>query len=195
MFFKNSFKNEAQNVYSKIEGLSKIEYFEKYYIKELFELLHQAEELLQEISVENSNIDFLNFSKLFIEEVYELEGDNIADFINIWNWFQADKEWNQFTGSDGKEIGLKILNIITNWKIDDDFISGSKVFLNNEYGLILNKHRNNNFGIIRWDSPKQADEEDWIGMFGTFKQMGGKIINQNYQFKYINDDGSLKDRI
>lgn len=193
MFFKNLFKKTTPNVYSKTDGLSKLEYFEKYQLKELFNLLHQAKELLEKNFPENSNTDFLNFKNLFIEEIYELEDDNIADFATIWSWFQTDKEWNQFTGLIGKEIGLKILNITTNWKIDDDFISGFKVFLDNEYGVILNKERNNCFGIIRWDTSKEVDEEDWIGMFWNFKQMGGKIINQNHQFQYINDDGSLKD--
>ncbi|WP_279197107.1 hypothetical protein [Chryseobacterium indoltheticum] len=175
--------------------MTKIEYFEKYQIKELFTLLHQAEELLEEISIENSNNDLLNFKKLFIEEVYELESDNIADFTNIWNWFQTNKEWNQFTGLKGEKIGVKILHIITKWKIDDDFIPGFKISLENEYGVILEKQKENNFGIIRWDTPKEVDEEDWIGMFETFKKMGGKIIDQNHQFKYINDDGSLKNQI
>ncbi|MFL9833244.1 hypothetical protein [Chryseobacterium terrae] len=195
MFFKNLFKNKIPNVYSKTDGLSKVEYFEKYQLKELFNLLHQAEELLEEISSKNSNTDFLNFKNVFIEEIYELEGENIADFTNIWNWFQTDKEWNQFTALSGKEIGLKILNITTNWKIDDDFIPRFKISLENEYGIILEKQKENNFGIIRWDTPKEVDEENWIGMFETFKKMGGKIINQNHQFKYINDDGSLKNKI
>jgi|GEM_PF-633809 len=193
MCFKNLFKIKTPNVYSKTDGLSKLEYFEKYQLKELFNLLHQAEELLKEISSENLNINFLNFKNIFIEEIYELEGDNIGDFTSIWSWFQTDKEWNQFTGLSGKEIGLKILNITTNWKIDNDFISGFKVFLDNEYGVILNKQRNNSFGIIRWDTLKEVDEEDWIGMFWNFKHMGGKVINQNHQFQYINNDGSLKD--
>lgn len=194
MFFKNLFKKTTPNVYSKTNGLSKLEYFEKYQLKELFNLLHQAEELLEEISSKNSNTDFLNFKNLFTEEIYELEDDNIGDFTIIWNWFQIDKEWNRFTGLIGKEIGLKILNITTKWKIDDDFISGFKVFLDNEYGVVLNRERNNSFGIIRWDTSKEVDEEDWIGMFWNFKQMGGKIINENHQFQYINDDGSLKER-
>ncbi|KFE98154.1 hypothetical protein IX39_17335 [Chryseobacterium formosense] len=193
MFFKNLFKDNKSNAYYKTDRLSKIEYFEKYQLKELFNLLHQAEELLEEVCSENSHTDFINFKKLFVEEIYELEGDNIADFTNIWNWFQTNKEWNQFTGLTGKELGHKILNITTNWKIDDDFISGFKVFLDNEYGVILDKERNNNFGIIRWDTLKEVDEEDWIGMFWNFKQMGGKVISQNHQFKYINDNGNLKD--
>lgn len=195
MFFKNLFKNKTPNVYSKTDRVPKIEYFEKYQIKELFTLLHQAEELLEEISIENSNNDLLNFKKLFIEEVYELESDNIADFTNIWNWFQTNKEWSQFTGLKGEKIGVKILPITTKWKIDDDFIPGFKISLENEYGVILEKQKENNFGIIRWDTPKEVDEEDWIGMFETFKKIGGKIIDQNHQFKYINDDGSLKNQI
>ncbi|MCX8531318.1 hypothetical protein [Chryseobacterium luquanense] len=192
MFFKNIFNKNKITIYSKTNGLSKIEYVEKYQLKNLFTLLHQAEDLIEELALTNSDVKFLKFKNIFIEEICEIEGDNIADITKVWNWFKPHKEWNDFTGSKGIEIGSQIFNITTTWKLDDDFIPGTKVSLDNEYGLILDKGNDCSFGIIRWDTPKEVDEEDWVGMFGTFKESGGKIINESHQFKYINNDGSLK---
>lgn len=79
--------------------------------------------------------------------------------------------------------------------IDKDFSPGTKIFLENEYGVIIDFKENELSIIIRWDTPKENDFEDWSSMQGTFFDMGGKIINQNHQFNYINDDGSLKDKI
>jgi len=79
--------------------------------------------------------------------------------------------------------------------LDEQFTDGTKVFLDNEYGVIINLKDHNLSTIIRWDTPKENDFEDWCSMWGTFLNMGGKIINQDHQFKYINDDGSLKLKI
>lgn len=193
--FKNIFNRKKTHVYSKTNGLSKIEYAEKYQLKKLFTLLHQAEELIEESTLTNSDVQFLKFKNVFIEEIYELEGDNVADFTKIWNWFKPNREWIQFTESNGTEIASQIFTITNIWKLDDDFILGTMVFLDNEFGIILDKKRDENFGIIRWDTPKKIDEEDWIGMFCTFKEMGGEILDQGHQFKYINDDGTLKKNV
>lgn len=148
--------------------------------------------MLKELALTNSDPKFIKFKNLLIEEIYEVEGDNVANFTNIWNWFKPNKEWRQFTEAKGMEIGSQIFSIVNIWKIDDDFISGSIVFLDNEYGVILDKEKDNNFGIIRWDTPHEVDEEDWIGMFGTFRELGGVIVDNSHQFKYINNDGSFK---
>ncbi|ANF53183.1 hypothetical protein A0O34_14195 [Chryseobacterium glaciei] len=79
--------------------------------------------------------------------------------------------------------------------MDGDFSIGMKVFLDNEYGVIIDLKIHELSTVIRWDTPKEKDIEDWCSMWQTFFDMGGKIINQNHQFKYINDDGSLKDKI
>ena len=75
-----------------------------------------------------------------------------------------------------------------------EFSIGMKVLLSGEYGIVItsNLEEINQYGIIRWDTEKENDIEDWRGMFGTFVNMGGKIIEENYKFKFINDDGSLK---
>jgi len=75
----------------------------------------------------------------------------------------------------------------------EDFQVGTKVFLDNEYGIIVNVNFHKNSTVVRWDTAVENDFEDWSGMWGTFLQMGGKKIDPNYQFKYINDDGTLKD--
>jgi hypothetical protein len=74
----------------------------------------------------------------------------------------------------------------------EDFQVGTKVFLENEYGVIVNLKSHEFSTMIRWDTPDEKDFEDWSGMWGPFVQIGGKIIDSNYQFKYINDDGTLK---
>lgn len=48
------------------------------------------------------------------------------------------------------------------------------------------------YGLIRWDTNKELDFEDHRGMFGSFIQVGGKEVDQSYQFKFINEDGTLK---
>jgi len=75
-----------------------------------------------------------------------------------------------------------------------DFNLGMKVSLSGEYGIVIksNLEEFNQYGIIRWDTEKENDIEDWRGMFGTFTEMGGKIIEENYTFKFINDDGNAK---
>ena len=66
-----------------------------------------------------------------------------------------------------------------------------KVSLNGEFGVVINSY-NQNFEVIRWDTNTQNDSEDWTGQFGSFLQIGGKILDDDYKFKFINDDGSLK---
>ena len=69
-----------------------------------------------------------------------------------------------------------------------------KVVLDGEFGVVINDEfdKTDFCGIIRWDIPKENDIEDWTGQFGTFIDIGGKIINENYVFQFINNDGSLK---
>jgi hypothetical protein len=79
-------------------------------------------------------------------------------------------------------------------KMSIDFNLGIKVSLDGEFGIVINSvtDENNLYGLIRWDTPKISDLEDWRGQFSSFIQLGGKILDENYAFKFINDDGSLK---
>jgi hypothetical protein len=77
-----------------------------------------------------------------------------------------------------------------------DFIPGTKVSLHNEVGIVLNETNDSNlFGLIRWDTDKECDVEDWRGLFGSFVASGGHIIDQTYEFTYIDDNGKRKEPI
>jgi hypothetical protein len=94
-------------------------------------------------------------------------------------------------------------------KMATDFYPGMKVCLDGEYGVVMPdcwdwdgvyyvgrvKHQvtpSKNYGLIRWDTDKESDLQDWTGLFGSFIQTGGEEVDQNHQFQFINDDGSLK---
>ena len=64
--------------------------------------------------------------------------------------------------------------------------------MNEENGVVLDVEINGIYGKIRWDTNKENDIEDWSGLFGSFFDAGGKILNQDFKFKHINDDGTLK---
>jgi hypothetical protein len=75
-----------------------------------------------------------------------------------------------------------------------EFSYGMKVTQNGEFGVVIEAEPEwpNMYGIIRWDNSIENDTEDWRGQFGAFIQIGGKILDENYSFEFINDDGSLK---
>jgi hypothetical protein len=91
----------------------------------------------------------------------------------------------------------------------NDFYPLMKVCLNSEYGVVMDEFWEGDgcymvngityqgvpyklYGLIRWDTNKKEDFEDWRGLWGSFIAMGGRKINENYQFEFINDDGTLK---
>jgi hypothetical protein len=76
----------------------------------------------------------------------------------------------------------------------NDFEIGMKVSLDGEYGVVVHSELDqpNFIGMIRWDTNSKSDLESWNGLFGTFMQNGGKILDDNYEFEFINDDGTLK---
>ena len=78
--------------------------------------------------------------------------------------------------------------------MDKDFFIGMKVSLDNEFGVVIKSESDNQniHGVIRWDTPNENDLEDWRGLFGTFISSGGEIINSDYTFKFITDEGNLK---
>lgn len=77
--------------------------------------------------------------------------------------------------------------------MQQDFLPGMKVSVDNEYGVVLDERTDNgDYGLIRWDTNKENDCEDWRGLFGTFLNIGGQIIDQSFEFKFINDDGAKK---
>jgi len=175
------------------DKLSKVDYWTKWELFELFDYLHKAERLLTDIGNDKGAGEFLKFKKDFTEELYEVKGDNVANFTRIWEWFTPTKEWEIYSGQQGKKLGNNIFRIVDKWKRNQDFVTGTKVLLNNEFGVVLDKTDGNSmYGQIRWDTNKENDIEDWAGLFGSFLQTGGQIINQEHKFIFINDDGTTK---
>ncbi|MBZ4034934.1 hypothetical protein K6T82_09155 [Flavobacterium sp. 17A] len=78
--------------------------------------------------------------------------------------------------------------------MENDFVYGMKVSLDNEFGVVIREKSDdsNLIGVICWDSPQKNNTEDWRGQFGTFIRIGGKILDSEYVFQFINDDGSFK---
>lgn len=90
----------------------------------------------------------------------------------------------------------------------DNFYPFMKVSLNGEFGVVTDqfwegddtytvKREAHNgtpykcYGLIRWDTNKGQDYEDWRGLWGTFVALGGQEIDLEYKFKFINDDGTF----
>lgn len=115
-------------------GLSKIEYWKKWGLFELFEDLDKAAKLLDELADNSEEDTFKRFKKEFIEELYEVKGSNLGDFTTMWEWFTPNKEWDIMTGKAGIELGDRIFILVDRWKRNQDFLPGTKVSLGNEYG-------------------------------------------------------------
>jgi hypothetical protein len=74
-----------------------------------------------------------------------------------------------------------------------EFIPGTKVSLKNEFGVVLEKTVDSELvGLIRWDTQNENDIEDWRGLFGSFLQSGGQVVDPDHKFNFINDKGQLK---
>ncbi|GAO44783.1 hypothetical protein [Flavihumibacter petaseus] len=185
--FKRLFKKHNSR------NLSKVDYWKKWELFELFDNLNEVEKLLNDIAKDKQSNELEKFRSDFIEELYEIKGDNVADFTAIWKWFMPTKEWDTFAGQNGKKIGDNIFRITDKWKRNQDFLVGTKVSLQNEFGVVLEKTEGNNlYGLIRWDTDRVNGVEDWRGLFGSFLQAGGQVINQDHEFRFINDDGTMK---
>lgn len=78
--------------------------------------------------------------------------------------------------------------------MNDSFKIGMKVSLNGEFGIVVKSEfdKPDFHGLIRWYNRKESDFEDWRGQFGTFKSLGGQILDKTHQFEFITDDGDLK---
>jgi hypothetical protein len=185
------------NLFQKLFGrrgkqLSKIEYWRKWEIFELFDDLHEVEKLLTSGQFHaNSEVD--KFKAEFIEELYEIEGDNVADFTRMWIWFSPSNKWDSIVGTKGNELGKRIFQRTDRWKRNQEFVPGTKVSMKDEYGVVLDGTADNKLiGLIRWDTEQENDIEDWRGLFGNFLRSGGQIIDQDYDFKFIDDKGQSK---
>jgi len=98
------------------------------------------------------------------------------------------------TGGDAKM--MKTNDIMREEEQKDDFYPFMKVSLEGRNGVVTAEVRTgmdrSHYGVIRWDSNNEAELEDWRGLWETFIEMGGHEIGRDYQFRFINDDGTLK---
>ena len=79
-----------------------------------------------------------------------------------------------------------------------------KIQLDGEYGVVLDEEgialygvadwntTPKEYGVVRWDTEKENDIEDWRGLFGSFFNAGGTVVEPNHEFEFINDKGSIK---
>lgn len=114
--------------------LSKIEYWKKWELFELIEDLHKAEKLLSTCKAGYSGefISAEDFHRAFVDELYNIEFDNVADFTLMWRWFMPNCIWDDFTGTEGLELGSRIFARLDRWKRNHDFVPETKVSLNGE---------------------------------------------------------------
>jgi hypothetical protein len=188
--FKRLFNKKAPKPQ---KDISKDEYWKQWELFQLFEDLSKGEKLLNDTVNNNPTSELLKFRSDYIEELNEVKGDNVADFTRIWEWFKPCREWENLVGKPGKKISNNIFRILDRWKRNQDFLIGTKVSLDGDFGVVLDKTEDwNEYGFIRWDTNKVNDVEDWRGLFGSFLQAGGCVISQEHEFKYINDDGTIK---
>jgi hypothetical protein len=80
--------------------------------------------------------------------------------------------------------------------MNEGFYLGMKVSKDNEIGIVVPAKEGTAWdeepGIIRWDTPNEKDLEDWRGLFGTFIESGGSEIHSDMEFKFIKENGDLK---
>lgn len=95
--------------------LSKVEYWKKWELFELFDDLHEALKLLSLIHCVKGS-EFEKFKLDFEEELGDLEGDNVADFTKIWEWFSPGNKWDNLVGPEGEELGKRIFRRTDRWK-------------------------------------------------------------------------------
>ncbi|RQO77755.1 hypothetical protein DBR40_07205 [Pedobacter sp. KBW01] len=169
--------------------LSKVDYWKAFELYALFDDLDKVMAVLEQM--DDTRIDFIAFKDWFSEELGELEGANVPDFTRVWLWFSPGAEWDRVTGKQGAELGRSVFKRADWWKRNQDFLPGSIVCLEGEYGVVLGDSEDGLFGLVRWDTDKDQDAEDWRGIWGNFLAMGGKVV-EDHEFNFIDRYGNLK---
>lgn len=76
------------------------------------------------------------------------------------------------------------------------FYFGMKVKHGDELGIVIKPEIktewDNEPGLIRWDTNKENDIEDWRGLFGVFVDSGGHEIPIDTNFQFITETGLIK---
>ncbi|MBP7319161.1 MAG: hypothetical protein BGO40_03540 [Chryseobacterium sp. 39-10] len=115
-------------------------------------------------------------------EICFWEDDNVQsdnpNFIVGANKISLNKAKENYS-----KFGISNPNLIENKIENNDFYPGMKVKLNDEYGIVTNEKNYDSYGIILWDTEKMNDLENWCGLFGSFRDSGGIIVDNKYEFK------------
>jgi len=103
---------------TKQKRLSKMEYWKKWEFFELLDDLHKAEKLLSNYKGRHSG----NFSpaekfhEALLDAIDDIELGNQTDLTPFYIWFAPTSIWDDFTGTEGNELGNKIFERVNNWK-------------------------------------------------------------------------------
>lgn len=97
--------------------MDKVEIWKKYEIFDLFKDLEEAEEILSKLTGGYSNnfISVEEFHNAFVEELYDLKGQNVPNFEQICLWFAPTSAWDDFVGIDGMELANRIYERAEKW--------------------------------------------------------------------------------
>ncbi|HKX86019.1 MAG TPA: hypothetical protein VJL37_05070 [Flavobacterium sp.] len=101
--------------------MNKIEIWKKYELIDLFQDLEQAEKILSKLTGGSSNNfnSVEDFYNVFVEELYELKGENVPDFEQICIWFAPTSTWDDFVGLEGLELANRICERARKWNEDN----------------------------------------------------------------------------
>lgn len=167
--------------------LSKSEFWAKFELLELINDLTEAQKLIENFDSPLSSV-FIDFKDDLEGELFDVSHDNVPDFTQTWKWFESNGLWNQLLLDENEELRIRIHSRADRWKRNNEFVHGSKVKMNGEFGLVLLIDGKE---LIRWDTNQEVDTEDWSGLFGTFKDNGGTILDQDFNFQFIDETGKI----
>ncbi|MBF04811.1 MAG: hypothetical protein CMP76_16135 [Flavobacterium sp.] len=97
--------------------MDKVGIWKKYEMFDLFKDLEQAEEVLSKLTGGSSNNfnSVEDFYNAFVEELYDLKGQNVPNFEQICLWFAPTSAWDDFVGLDGMELANRIYERAEKW--------------------------------------------------------------------------------
>jgi len=100
------------------EPFSKAEYWRKWEFYSLLEDLHKAERFLaSKTGGYSGNFDSVEeFREALLDEIDWIEFNNKTDLNQIHQWFLPTGVWDDFTGSEGSELGNRISERVSRWE-------------------------------------------------------------------------------
>lgn len=97
--------------------MNKVDTWKKYEIFDLFSDLEQVEIILSKLKggFSNNFNSVEEFYNVFVEELYDLKGQNVPDFGQICIWFAPTSTWDDFVGIDGMALANRIYERAERW--------------------------------------------------------------------------------